>query len=199
MSDKQTLDVYNDKAAEYAEKFCHGVKSDRHLDAFLARLPANASVHDLGCGPGQSSVVMARAGHNVLATDASTEMVKLANAQDGVTAQLATFDEIDGDAIHDGVYANFSLLHADREELPTYLGAIAKSLKPGGAFHIGMKSGTGTKRDHIGRRYTFVTKEELVTLLTDAGLTPVYTQTGEEVGLAGTLDPWIVMQAVKDA
>lgn len=191
--------MYNEKAGEYAEKFCQGVKSDRHLDAFLARLPLNASLHDLGCGPGRSSLVMARAGHTVLATDASKEMVKIANAQDGVTAYLATFDDIDGDAIYDGVYANFSLLHADRESLPRYLNAIAKSLKPGGAFHIGMKIGTGTKRDPIGRRYTFVTEQELVMLLEGVGLTPVYTQTGEEVGLAGTLDPWIVMQAVKYA
>ena len=199
VTDKQTLDVYNEKAAEYAEKFCQGVKSDRHLDAFMNRLPEGGVVLDLGCGPGRSSAVMAHAGFSVLGTDASEEMVKLAAAQEGVAARVATFDELEGEAIFDGVYANFSLLHAAREDLPRYLGAIAKALKPGGVFHIGMKTGAGMKRDQIGRRYTFVSEDELSTLLSDAGLTPVYTQTGEEIGLAGTLDPWVVMQATKNA
>ncbi len=199
MTDKQTLDVYDAEAQRYATAFGKDDNADAQLQHFLDQLPEAASLLDLGCGPGRSAGIMAAAGHSVLATDASAEMVKLASGQDGVRAAQATFDDIVGDSIYDGVWANFSLLHAARDDLPRHLSAIAAALKPGGIFHIGMKTGTDTLRDKIGRRYTYVTEAELNGLLTDVGLIPFKTWTGASPGMDGTVAPWIVMQARKDA
>lgn len=196
--DPKTLAVYNEKAAEYAAKFDTGGKPGKHLARFMAALPRGARVLDLGCGPGGSSALMARAGLVVDAMDASIEMVRLAQAHDGVTARYATFDDLDAVAEYAGVWANFSLLHAAREDLPRYLAAIATNLTDGGIFHIGMKTGTGTKRDHMKRRYTFVTEDELAGLLADAGFDVVAKDTGHEVGLAGTDDWWIVLMGRKN-
>ncbi len=38
----------------------------------------------------------------------------------GLPARLGEFDDIDGDEIYDGVWANFSLLHAARDDLPRH-------------------------------------------------------------------------------
>ena len=56
-----------------------------------------------------------------------------------------------------------------------------------------MKTGTGAERDGIGRYYAFYTEGELDALLRDAGFQPFDKTTGEEVGLAGTVDPWVTL------
>lgn len=194
--DAKTLAVYNEKAAEYASVFDNGGKAGAHLLRFMGALPAGGRVLDLGCGPGGSSYLMMQDGFDVDAVDASTEMVKFASAK-GVAARVATFDDIEGVDLYDGVWANFSLLHAPREKLPAHLTALVRALRVGGVFHIGMKTGTGTKRDHLDRKYTFVTEDELRALFDAAGLDIVAQDTGHEVGLAGTDDWWIVLMAVK--
>lgn len=198
MTDRETLDVYAARAAEYAKLTDDGDGPDAQLQAFLDDLPPGADVLDLGCGPGRSARLMAAAGHRVTATDASAEMIALAQAQPGVTARVESFDDLSGTALYDGVWANFSLLHAPRADLPRYLDAIATALKPGGLFHIGTKTGTGTSRDALGRRYTYLTHADLTGLLGAAGLAELRHWTGEDPGLSGSIDPWLVVQARKD-
>ena len=188
-TDAATLAVYDARAKEYAQLTCADAP-DTQLRAFLEALPPKARLLDLGCGPGRSAAMMAREGHSVIATDASAAMVRLAQAQPGVTAHQATFDALP-DGPFDGIWANFSLLHATPDDLPRHLSDIAARLPTGGLFHIGMKLGTGMKRDALGRRYTYVTEAGLADLLSAAGLTPAQTWTGADKGLSGTVDPWI--------
>lgn len=195
--DEKTIRLYDAKARDYATRFDGGTKPGAHLARFIAALPDGGHVLDLGCGPGGSAGHMQRAGLRVDAIDASREMVKMARDTQGVNARHATFDDLDAVAAYDGVWANFSLLHAAREDLPRHLDAIARSLRSGGTFHIGMKTGTGMSRDHLDRRYTFVEEAELATLLEGAGFDILHRDRGHEVGLAGTDDWWIVMMARK--
>ena len=53
-------------------------------------------------------------------------------------------------------------------------------------------------RDRIGRMYTYVTIPELSGLLIDAGFSILAVDEGEGVGLAGDVDPWVVIRARKD-
>lgn len=198
MSDRQTLDVYDARAREYHDRFGSD-RPGRHLRAFIGALAPGASVLDLGCGPGQSAAHMAAAGLVVHATDASAEMARIAATQPGVIARQASFDDLTEMAAYDGIWANFALLHAARTDMPRHLGAIAAALRPGGLFHLGLKTGTGANRDPLGRAYTYYERDELIGLLGAAGFAaPVYEATGHEVGLAGTDDPWIVLQVRRD-
>lgn len=195
MSDEETLKVYAKKAQEYASLVSDGGAKDPQRAAFIAALPAGGHVLDLGCGPGQSAARMAQAGLKVTAFDPVPEMVALAAAHPGVEARLAGFDDIAGVDVYDGIWANFSLLHAPRTDMPRHLAAIADALKPGGRFHIGMKTGTGEKRDPIGRLYTYYTDAELTGLLADVGLTVTDRATGREKGLDGVEADWICLAA----
>lgn len=195
MTDQKTLQTYAAKATEYAELAGDEAARDPLLKAFLAACPPGGHVLDLGCGPGHCAADMARAGFRVTATDAVPEMVALAAAQPGVTAKTATFDDIEGTDVYDGIWANFCLLHAPRADMPRHLAALRNALKPGGAFHIALKSGEGSKRDKIGRLYTYYTLPELTDLLTQAGFTVEDHATGKTVGLDGEPADWIAVSA----
>lgn len=195
MSDPETLAVYAAKTEEYASVTAGPASRDPFLAAFIAALTPGGSALDLGCGPGTSAGIMAKAGLVVYAVDAVPEMVSLAAQKKGVRAEVKTFDEITGTDIYDGIWANFSLLHAERDALPRILNSLHAALRAGGRFHIAMKLGDDTKRDSIGRKYTYVTEPELRDLLANAGFTVTKKDTGRDKGLDGTYADWIALAA----
>ena len=194
MTDRKTIAVYDARVADYAKLDTSDTPGET-LAAFIAALPRGGLVLDLGCGPGTSARHMARAGLRVDALDASAEMVALARGIEGVAARQGSFDALEAEGVYDGVWANFSLLHAPRTDMPRHLAAIHRALKPGGLFHIALKEGSGAGRDSIGRFYTYYGEAELSDLLRDAGFTPGTTRRGRGKGLSGRSDPWISMSA----
>ena len=192
--DKGTIATYDRMAREYLRQNAQG-QDDPLLHSFIAAMPKGGYVLDLGCGPGLAAAAMAGHGLQVTATDASAEMVALASAHPGVQAQMATFDDIAGQDLYDGIWANFSLLHAPRADMPRHLTALVTALKAGGRFHIALKTGSGEKRDGIGRLYTYYSEAELRSLLEGAGLTITATKTGSGRGLDGTMADWIAITA----
>ena len=197
MVDRETIAVYDDRADEYA-KMLNKQAPDPQLVAFMNLLPDGGRVLDLGCGPATSSAHMRDAFFRPDPIDASAGMVMLANETYDINARVMTFDEIDMVAEYAGVWANFSLLHAPRTDLPRHFSALAKALLPAGIISVGMKTGTVDERDKIGRMYTYVTIPELSGLLQDAGFTILAVDEGEGIGLAGDLAPWVVIRARKD-
>ena len=193
-TDTRTIAVYDAKAADYADRFAADAPG-RHLLTFCDALPPAARVLDLGCGPGNASAFLRAKGAVPDPVDASTEMVALANARHEIGARIATFDQVEGTAAYDGIWANFSLLHAPRADFPSHLAALHRALKPGGIFHIGMKTGTGEARDKLDRFYTYYTRDELLAHLDDAGFTVTSIAEGEEAGLAGPVEPFIIVLA----
>lgn len=195
MSDPETIRVYDAKAEEYAELVREIGEEDQTLAAFIADCPPGGRVLDLGCGPGGSAAVMAGAGLQVDATDASAEMVAMAARIDGVTAWQASFEEIDTVDHYDGIWANFSLLHADRAALPELLKSLRRALRDGGRFHIAVKEGDGAARDAIGRLYTYYRQDELEGLLSAAGFTVVGSASGTTRGMDGVMANWFALAA----
>lgn len=180
--DRQTLDAYDANVADY--EACVGDVPDPTLEDFLDNLPDKAYVLDFGCGPGLAAARMLARGMSVDAIDASTQMVAAAQAR-GVPARQARFEDPLPMSSYDGVWANFSLLHAPREAFPTHLAAIHAALKPRGRLHLGMKTGQGEGRDRLGRYYVYYTTLELTNALETAGFHVTAVQEGRSRGLAG--------------
>ncbi len=195
MNDQETLSVYGAKAHEYEQLTDRSGSIDPALQAFMDALPQGGAVLDLGCGPGKAAAIMAEHGFVVTATDAVPEMVALAAKGPGVTAYEASFDDLDALESYNGIWANFSLLHAKRADMHRHLDAICRALRPAGWFHIGTKLGQGEARDRIGRRYTYYEQDELEGLLMNRGLTIVNRSFGEDVGLDGVPAKWICLLA----
>ena len=196
MPDRRTIAFYDKSAAEYARRTQTETPSAQLRD-FMALLPAGADVLDLGCGPARASAHMRDAGFHPDPTDASQGMIDLANDTHAIGARLLTFDQVDMVAAYDGIWSNFSLLHAPRADLPRIMSALATALRPNGVIHVALKTGTGEARDHIDRLYTYLTVAELRGLLINAGFDVIATLEGHEVGCAGTDDPFVAMRARK--
>lgn len=196
MADRQTLDVYASRAADYAAKFATA-RPDRTLSRFIAAMPDGARVLDLGCGPGRSAVFMRSAGLRVDAWDASEDMARIGRETHGLEIRVADFSSLKADGLYDGIFANFSLLHAPKAEMPLHLARIATALKRCGLLHLGLKTGDGEARDALGRFYAYYQDTELTGLLDQAGLSVETRDFGAEEGLDGALAPWIILTARK--
>lgn len=198
MSDEETLAVYDAKVADYA-KIVSASEPDDDLKRFLTLLPESACVLDLGCGPGHASAHMRAAGHRPDPIDASSKMVEFARETHKLDARMGTFDDIPKTAAYDGVWANFSLLHAPQHKVRDYIADCAAALKFQGHFHLGMKTGRGEERDKIGRRYAYFPERELTRYIMDAGMRVLNRRSGEEAGLSGEVAPYVILQAIKHA
>ncbi|MFV0514052.1 MAG: class I SAM-dependent methyltransferase [Jhaorihella sp.] len=195
MPDSETIRVYDRRAGAYAEMNGEHNAADPRLRAFITACPKGGRVLDPGCGPGASAAAMARAGLRVEATDASAEMAARAARHGGVDARQATFDDIRAEALYDGIWANFSLLHAPRTEFQRHLAALYRALKPGGVLMIAMKLGVGEARDKIGRFYCYYSAEELESHLARAGFTVTDRTFGSGPGLDGSVSDWVSVSA----
>ncbi|KIC12450.1 SAM-dependent methlyltransferase [Leisingera sp. ANG-M1] len=197
MSDDRTIDVYDDNAAEYAERFAGSMDDGEAADfqTFTARLPAQGTVLDLGCGPGQWAARFRDAGYRVAALDASPEMAEAARTAYGIEVITAGFDALDAEGVFDGIWAYFSLLHVPRAELPVHLAAVHKALTAGGTLCLSMKLGESEGRDELGRFYAYHSEEELRGHLQTAGFTVLGSRRGKGKGLAGTDQEFVVLTA----
>ena len=78
MTDKKTISAYDSQVDNYVD-IINQQPIDSILLGFIDRFESNDYVLDLGCGPAISSATMREHGLRVDPTDASKEMVKLAN------------------------------------------------------------------------------------------------------------------------
>ncbi|HHC30152.1 MAG TPA: class I SAM-dependent methyltransferase [Rhodobacterales bacterium] len=182
--DDETVAVYETRARDYFERRT-GRSAEPGLAEFVAELPEGAHLLDIGCGLGDSAHRFLKAGFTVDAVDASPAMVSGARAL-GVSARVGSFDDVVGQDLYDGIWVSYSLLHVPRTEVVGHLARLHRALKPGGRFHIGMKLGTGERRDELGRLYVYYSEDELNGLLTAAGFTPTSRATQVDVGLDGS-------------
>ncbi|MCP9482338.1 methyltransferase domain-containing protein [Shimia sp. CNT1-13L.2] len=193
MKDRETVDVYSRKAEVYADLPMTQEQTDA-LDMFTAGLAPGAHILDLGCGPGIHTLELMQRGFSACAIDATPAFVDAARAR-GVDAHFGTFDDLTEEDAYDGIWASFSLLHAPKADFPRHIAACKRALRDGGCLFLGLKLGEGEHRDDLGRFYAFYTQDELRGILTDAGFDRLQSRTGKGKGLAGTIDPFILLTA----
>jgi ubiquinone/menaquinone biosynthesis C-methylase UbiE len=194
--DTETIKYYDKSAESYLDKVCN-TYPDSDLLSFINSIKSGGTVLDLGCGPGNSSAMMQSAGLNVQASDCSQKMVDIAKNKFNVDAIKAEFKELSEIDLYDGVWANFSLLHAPRSEMLSNLKKINRSLKKKGYLHIGLKIGNGEKRDTLGRQYTYYQPKELKSLLISAGFTinTIRLDMDGAISMTGMIEPFMIVTA----
>lgn len=104
----------------------------RHLDLLIRR---GDRVLDIGCGTGEDALHLARLGAQVLALDASPEMVRIARGK-GVNARLLPIEGIHALAVaFDVVLSNFGGLNCIRD-LSTLRETLARLVRPQGYLAV---------------------------------------------------------------
>ena len=144
--DEETKRFYDATAWETAEKWYPNELLLPTIREFLAYLPENPRILDLGCGPGHESMRLAAEGATVLGLDYSQESIRIARERcPQCTFELADFRELDRRfGTFDGVFAAASLIHIRPEELPDVLGRIADVLREGGCLLAILRAGQGS-------------------------------------------------------
>jgi SAM-dependent methyltransferase len=114
------------------------------FDEFIAFLPSDARVLDLGCGPGSDTAHFRTCGFRAFGLDRSVGMLAEARARVGAGFALGDMRHLPlPTAFMDGVWMQASLLHLPRQTAPQVLSEVCRALRPGGALYISVKQGDG--------------------------------------------------------
>ncbi|MDI1318048.1 class I SAM-dependent methyltransferase [Flavobacterium sp.] len=122
MNHKQnTIQTWNKLAQKYQDKFMDIRIYDDSYDLFCAAVAnENASVLEIGCGPGNGTKYLLdkHPNYKILATDVAPSMIELCK----INAPTAQFQVIDATAVHqikqkyDGIFCGFCMPYLSKEE-----------------------------------------------------------------------------------
>lgn len=177
MDTKNLIQSTYDKIADkYTAKYFDDMEDLYYLDIFLEGLPKDATILDVGCGPGQFSKYLRDEGHNITGIDISSRMLDIARKKvSGVLFKNMDMEDMTfNNETFDGLLAAYSLIHIPSKDTLKVLKEFKRVLRPGGKGMVVVQEG---KADQIvelkeGEKVfvNFFTIERLVSLITSAGL-----------------------------
>jgi SAM-dependent methyltransferase len=90
---------------------------------------------DFGCGPGRDLAAFTALGHVTVGLDGTPSFVRMARERSGCEVLEQDFLRLDlPRGRFDGIFANASLFHVPRAELPRVLGELHAALRPRGVL-----------------------------------------------------------------
>ena len=150
----RTLGHYNATADSFREgTWDHDVT--QNYQALIEALPGDGPhrVLDLGCGPGRDLQYFTSQEIEAIGLDGAQEFVEMAKAITGCDVWHQNFLKLDlPDEHFDGIFANASLFHVPKSQLPRVLSELFASLKPEGVLFSSNPRG-GDQEGFFGERY----------------------------------------------
>lgn len=187
-----TLGNYND----VAEGFREGTRDhdvSQNIDALLRNIQGSPpfQILDFGCGPGRDLQTFAAMGHIPTGLDGSDRFAEMARVDSGCEVLHQNFLELNLPAERfDGIFANASLFHVPRQELPRVLRELRDALQPGGVLFSSNPRGNN-QEGWKGERYgAFHSAEAWSELMTEAGFVEVE-HYYRPAGLPREQQPWL--------
>ena len=152
-----TINYYNLNAKKFIE---NTQNADMHLtqDKFLQLLPESASILDFGCGSGRDTKYFLEKGYQVVATDGSAELCRLASSFTGMKVKEMLFQELDEIGVYDGIWACSSILHLPKQELLPVIRKMCIALKDNGVIYTSFKY-SNFEGERNGRYFTDFTED----------------------------------------
>jgi len=133
-----------------------------------------AKILDFGCGPGRDLVWFKEHGHVPVGLDGTPRFVEMAREASGCEVLHQSFLALDlPAATFDGVFANASLFHVPKQELPRVLRELREALVADGVLFSSNPRGDdaeGWNGERYGSYHTF---ESWSAVVTAAGFTEV--------------------------
>lgn len=149
-----TLSDYEDNG----ESFWRGTKGhdvSQNVAAFLRHIEGTQrfAILDFGCGPGRDLKTFRELGHEPVGLDGTARFVEMARAYSGCEVWQQDFLKLALPREHfDGVFANASLFHVPRQELPRVLNELHHCLRPRGVLFSSNPRGNN-QEGWMGKRY----------------------------------------------
>lgn len=151
---ERTLDHYQTRADAFREGTRHH-DVRQNIDALLRHIqaPPPFAILDFGCGPGRDLQVFTQRGHRAVGLEGAPALAEMARACSACEVWQQDFLQLDLPAARfDGVFANASLFHVPRQELPRVLRQLHATLKPGGVLFSSNPRGNN-EESISGERY----------------------------------------------
>ena len=199
----ETVRSYDRDAAAYVARTAAVPDSVRAaLEQLAARLGPGARVVEIGSGGGRDALLMEQLGLAVRRTDVTPAFVALLREQGHACDHLDPLvdDLTSPEGPYDAVWANASLLHVARADLPTVLGRLAEVTRPGGLLQVSLKEGDGEGWSTHGtirgpRHFTYWAAAAVESVVRVAGWGDVVVGhgTGGDRG-----ETWLELSAVRD-
>ena len=126
--------------ARRAQSFWEGTRDHdvrQNVDALLAAIEGDPpfAILDFGCGPGRDLATFTRLGHHAVGVERVAAFAAMAREHSGCEVLEQDFLALDLPcAAFDGVFANASLFHVPKQELPRVLRELHATLKPRGVL-----------------------------------------------------------------
>lgn len=172
---EMTIGHYDRTAEAYwAGTRDHDVSQNRAalLDAIEADPPF--SILDLGCGPGRDLRHFRSLGHDVSGLDGAKEFVTMARRFSGCEVFHQDFLAMSlPKGRYDGVFANASLFHVPRQELPRVLLDLFETLAPRGVLFCSNPRGNNEEGVQSDRYSCFLDLDNWRNYVSAAGFTEV--------------------------
>jgi len=170
---KKTLEHYNARAADFWEG-TRGHDVTQNIEALLRSIRGLPPfrILDLGCGPGRDLAAFRDLGHHAIGLEGSPQFATMAREHSGCEVWLQDFLSLALPPRHfDGIFANASLFHVPRQELPRVLGELHAALKPGGVLFASNPHGNNEEGWNRGRYGAYHDLEAWRAFLTAAAFT----------------------------
>lgn len=183
---KTTAQFYEDvKVVDgYIKRNTLKTQEKKNINKFSQLIKNGGKVLDLGCGPGRDSYAFFDLGFDVVGLDFSSEMIKraedLKKAENQPKFLVGDMNKLNKYFIEnefDAIWANASLLHIRRDDLPSVLQGIKKITKNNGYIWITLKNGEGRKiveenkyGKKMNREFIFWDKDEFIDFSKQYGL-----------------------------
>ena len=150
----RTLEHYNRRA----ESFWQGTRDHdvrQNIEALLRHIEGVPpfTILDFGCGPGRDLKVFSALGHVAIGLEGAARLAEMAREHSGCDVWEQDFLALSlPDGRFDGIFANASLFHVPRSELPRVLRELHAALKPRGVLFSSNPRGSN-EEGWSGERY----------------------------------------------
>ena len=189
---ERTLGHYQSRA----EAFWEGTRNHdvaQNIDALLRHIRGTPpfTVLDFGCGPGRDLRAFVERGHRAIGLEGAQALAEMARRHSGCEVWQQDFLRLLLPVTHfDGIFANASLFHVPRQELPRVLRALHSTLKPGGVLFSSNPRGENQESingERYGAYYDLTTWRDYVA---DAGFVELE-HYYRPAGLPCEQQPWL--------
>ena len=201
LSEKELDEIVQNTVGHYernAWSFWEGTKDhdvSQNTKTLLSYIESDSPyrILDFGCGPGRDLSFFKAAGHNPVGLEGSPALCQLArsNSQCTVWEQNFLSLELPKDYF-DGVFANATLFHIPKQELPRILRELWHGLKNGGVFFSSNPRGPDSEGWNGDRYGSYHSLETWRMFMQDAGFSELM-HYYRPAGRPRNEQPWLAM------